>query len=272
MSDKNSKSNYDRWKPGTKLACMMSLKTVCQDPKFFDPTNNRFNSLTWHTVAENLNQEYPHYAKRFTNINVKDRYDRVLKHHKVFKKLANKLNGFIWNPENFCFELNESLLKKYENADDNSKLNGNELNIARFLSKPGHIDLEYYHRYIYQIPNEEELRNDLIINSPSYIEDAISKGILNLITKSNFIPKDSNIESSNDNYNTSPGLYQPQINHQTSSSSSNTTNSSNSLSLLNSHLPSTSSSSIPNPSSISSTSSSLIPGSQSLQGPLPQHL
>jgi len=307
MSDQknSSKSNYDRWKPGTKLACMMSLKAVCQDPKFYDQTNNKFNSLTWHTVAENLNKEYPYYAKRFTNINVKDRYDRVLKHHKVFKRMANKNNGFIWNPENFCFELNEELFKQYEeignnnknhqninnntsnnnnnnNTSNNSSNSGlddvisNELNVARFLSKPGHIDLEYFHRYIYQFPTQDELRNDTIINSPSYIEDAISKGILNLVTsgKPNFINKPTTLggditsgTNSTSEYHTSPLLLQqhqqhqqqrpPHLNHdrQSNSASSLGNNSNSSSSIPTSSISHHSNQTIPTNSSISSQSS-----------------
>lgn len=270
MADhKNSKSNYDRWKPGTKLACMMSLKQVCQDPKFYDPSNNRFNSLTWHTVAENLNKEYPHYAKRFTNINVKDRYDRVLKHHKVFKRMANNVNGFIWNPKSFCFEMNEDLIKQYEQGYIKDDIISNDLNIARFLSKPGHIDLEYYHRYIYQFTNQEELRTDAIIQSPSFIEDAISKGILNLVTTSSFISKTEKQlqqQTPNNEYQPSPILLQNQPTHHQSSSSSNATNSSNSIPSL-SNISNSRSQIANNSISSQSTSNSLVPATH----PTTQH-
>ncbi|CCH47151.1 Serine/threonine-protein kinase [Wickerhamomyces ciferrii] len=277
MSDsyKNSKSNYDRWKPGTKLACMMTLKAVCQDSKFYDSANNRFNSLTWHTVAENLNNEYPDYAKRFTNINVKDRYDRVLKHHKVFRKMANKRNGFVWNPKNFCFDLNELLIKQYENDQNSNIQTGlgdnrqssnasknkksskdpdaivpNELNVVRFLSKPGHIDLEYYHRYIYQFLNQQEFRDDVVVSTPSYIEDAISKGILNIVNKPNFSVK-SEYDQNQFGDTTSPLMLQ-QHSH-SGSVTSNATNSSSSIPLLSN------TSAIPSQSSMSSNSSSLVP-------------
>lgn len=264
MSDhKNSKSNYDRWKPGTKLACMMSLKQVCQDSRYYDPSNNRFNSLTWHTVAENLNKEYPDYAKRFTNINVKDRYDRVLKHHKVFKKMADKANGFVWNPKNFCFDLNEELIKQYEEGYIKDDVISNELNVVKFLSKPGHIDLEYYHRFVYQFANQEELENDAIIQSPSFIDDAIAKGILNLVTKSNFVSKNDH-QNSNE-FQSSPVMLQQQpVQHQ-SSSSSNTTNSSTSIPMAPNSA--NSQTQIPNSSMPSQSSSSMIP----IQQPHPQH-
>jgi hypothetical protein len=173
----------------------MALKKVGTDSSYFDVANNRFSSLTWHAVAENLNREYPDYAKRFTNINVKDRYDRVLKHHKVFARMANQMSGFVWNPSTFSFNQDEELIKKYQRNERIDEAISTDINIARFLCKPGHIDLEYYHRYIYQFSDQDELRNDSIINSPSFIEDAISKGILTNLSAGPIVFKEG--ESSN---------------------------------------------------------------------------
>lgn len=195
MTDK-SRSNYDRWKPGIKLACMMNLKKLSSDPNYFDPGNWKYSSLTWHSIAEFLNKEYPDYPKRFTNINVKDRYDRVLKHHRVFERMANQLSGFIWNPATFSFDSNEDLIKQYVDGSRNDEVIASDINTARFLCKSGHIDLEYYHRYIHQIA-QVEIRNDSVLNSTSYIEDAISKGILTVLTsKLNFkeSPMDKKLE------------------------------------------------------------------------------
>jgi hypothetical protein len=156
----------------------MELKKISSSRDYFDPIKKKFNPLTWHMVAEALNAAFPDYAKRFTNINIKGRYDRVVKYHRVFKRMADSISGFVWNPRTFCFDDTSDSWRRVEEGILNDEVLNNELNIVKLLRRPGNIDLEYYHRYIYRSVDRTDAESDSVINSESFISLAIEAGAL----------------------------------------------------------------------------------------------
>ena len=175
--DGQQKSNYDRWKPSTKLACMIELYGVSKNPEYFDQSRQRFSPLAWHLVADALNKEYPNVAKRFTNINIKCRYQRVLKYHKVFKRMALASSGFKWNSRAFCFEETAAIEDQLSRNNLNDEILNSEINLVKLLTKAGHADIEYFHRFIY-VDSKNSDRDDQVLQSKSYINFAIEYGVL----------------------------------------------------------------------------------------------